>query len=286
MNGDCALTERFVESARGRTYYWIARGAPGSRCLVLTHGVTASHAMFAPQVEHFAGAHTLLLWDVPMHGKSRPYRDFSYKNTAAELYAILRQEGIGRCVLVGMSMGGYPCQMFALEHPEMVEGLVALDTTPFGEGYYSKSDRFWIRQAGCIAKWYPEGFLRRAMAQFVSRTERGRAMMRDMLEPLTKSDIAEQMNAAYGKFLEENRAASFDFPVLILLGEYDRTGKVRAYCRAWAERTGYPLKIIPDAAHFSNADNPVWVNGEIDSFLQSLDREGATEPIDTMGERK
>lgn len=270
MKEPCILTERYVESPRGRTYYWIARGVPGGRCLVLTHGLTANHEMFDPQVERFAGEHTLLLWDVPLHGKSRPYREFSYKNAAAELYAILQQEGIARAVLLGMSMGGYPCQMFALEHPEMVEGLIALDTTPFGEGYYSAGDRFWLKQAGRLANWYPEGVLRQAMARSASRTETGRALMRRMLAPLTKADIARQMDAAYGKFLEENREAAFHFPVAILVGERDTTGKVRAYCRAWAAKTGYPLSVIPGAAHLSNIDNPEAVNRAIEVFLRNL----------------
>jgi pimeloyl-ACP methyl ester carboxylesterase len=270
MQKNVVLTERFVESGRGRTYYWITRGALGARCVVWTHGLTANHEMFEPQVEHFAGDYTLILWDVPMHGKSRPYRDFSYKNAAEELDSILRQEGIGRVVLVGMSMGGYPCQMFARLYPEKVEGFVALDTTPFGLPYYSKTDRFWLRQAGRLANWYPDGLLRRSMAKSVSCTERARAMMMKMLQPLTKADIALQMDAAYGKFIEENQDMVIDFPVSILLGEFDTTGKVRAYCHAWAKKTGYPLVIIPDAAHFSNMDNPDAVNREIGRFLQGL----------------
>lgn len=270
MNGENLLSERHVDSARGRTYYWIRRGAPGARCVVFTHGLTANHEMFAPQVERFAGAYTILLWDVPMHGKSRPYRDFSYRNAAEELYAILTREGIARAVLVGMSMGGYPCQMFAYLHPEMVEGFVALDTTPFGDGVYPAGDRFWLTQAGRIARWMPDGLLRRMMARSVSRTAQGRALMAKMLAPLSKADIARQMDAAYGGFLKENREMSFRFPVLILVGEFDATGKVKAYCGAWAKRTGFPLRVIPGAAHLSNVDNPAFVNDEIESFLNSL----------------
>jgi pimeloyl-ACP methyl ester carboxylesterase len=273
MPEENAFSGRFVESARGRTHYWIHWAEPGARCVVFTHGLTANHEMFEPQAEYFRQKYTLILWDVPLHGMSRPYRDFSYENAAEELDAILRQEGIGRAALVGMSMGGYPCQMFALKHPEKVECFVALDTTPFGP-YYSASDQFWLRQAGRMANWYPDGLLRRSMARSVSRTEWGRAMMLRMLGPLSKADIARQMDAAYGKFLQENRDASFDFPVLILLGERDRTGKVSEYCRAWAKKTGYPLHIIPGAAHLSNVDNPDAVNREIESFLQALDGPG------------
>jgi len=95
-------------------------------------------------------------------------------------------------------------------------------------------------------------------------------MMIKMLEPLTKAEIIEQMDIAYGGFISENRNMSFPFPVLILLGQYDGTGKVQAYCRKWAKNTKYPLVIIKNAAHFSNGDNSEQVNAEILSFVRQL----------------
>ena len=53
----------------------------------------------------------------------------------------------------------------------------------------------------------------------------------------------------------------------ILLGDKDKTGKVKQYCTAWSEATGYPLHIIDDAAHFSNGDNAGRVNSEIEQFV-------------------
>ena len=75
------------------------------------------------------------------------------------------------------------------------------------------------------------------------------------------------MDIAYGKFAQENRDLHLACPVLILLGDKDKTGKVKQYCIAWAEATGYPLHIIEDAAHFSNGDNAKQVNSEIEQFV-------------------
>ncbi|MGQ3505107.1 alpha/beta fold hydrolase, partial [Enterococcus faecalis] len=74
------------------------------------------------------------------HGLSRPYQSFSYYNTAEILHNILRQGNIEKIFLVGMSMGGYSSQHFASIYPDMVKGFIALDTTPLGLSYYSKSD--------------------------------------------------------------------------------------------------------------------------------------------------
>jgi len=265
------MEHRKIESANGTTHYWISKNEDVSaKCIVFTHGVTANHSMFEKQVEYFSGAYTVITWDVPLHGQSRPYKEFSFEETAKVLRAILQAEQIGKAVLVGMSLGGYPSQEFALRWPEMVLGFVALDTTPYGLEYYSKFDRWCVGLVEPMAKCFPEKKLRKSMAGAVSRTEYSYEMMLKMLDPLSKAEICRQMGIAYAGFLKENRDAHFNFPVLILLGEYDKTGKVAEYSRQWAKKEGYPLHIIKNAAHFSNGDNPDEVNKEIDSFIRGL----------------
>jgi pimeloyl-ACP methyl ester carboxylesterase len=268
------MEHRQIVSKNGTVHYWIQKHSDSARkTIVFTHGLTANHTMWEKQIPYFAAEHTLITWDVPLHGLSRPYHKFSYHNTAVELKAILDKEGIEKVVLVGMSMGGYPSQVFADLYPEMVEGFVALDATPFGKQYYSKSDLWILRQVKPLAKLFTDSMLRNSMAKQVSKTVYSHDKMLEMLKPLTKDEIIEQMDIAYGKFAIENRDMVFAFPVLILLGDSDKTGKVSKYCKAWAVNTGYPLHIISHAAHFANGDNPEQVNREIEEFIQGLQAE-------------
>ncbi len=265
------MEHKHIKSENGEVHYWIKKNENDvAKCLVFTHGLTANHAMFERQIEYFSVKNSVITWDVPLHGCSRPYRDFSYRQTAIELNRILEKEKIFRVVLVGMSMGGYPSQMFASMFPEKVEGFVALDTTPFGMKYYSKSDLWWLRQVEPMAKWVSDRMLRKSMAKSVSNTKYSYDKMLEMLSPLSKKEILEQMGLAYGQFAAENKNVELLCPVLILLGDRDRTGKVRQYCEEWSKETGYPLHIIPHAAHFSNGDNPGQVNKEIEIFIRGL----------------
>lgn len=266
------MQEKSAESARGTVYYWIDRNEnKGAKCIVFTHGLTANHIMFEKQVEYFIKDYTVITWDVPLHGKSRQYSDFSYAHTAEDLNAILEAEGIEKVVLVGMSMGGYPSQEFAERYSDKVLGFAALDTTPFGLGYYSTSDQWWLKRVDKMANWYSEKTLRKSMAKSVSKTKYAYELMMKMLEPLSKAEIVEQMGISYRGFLKENKDVRFDFPVLILVGEYDKTGKVKQYCEEWAKKEGYPLRVIKDAAHFANADNPDDVNEAIEEFVSGLE---------------
>lgn len=260
-----------MSSSRGTTYYWVSRcGIADAKTLVFTHGLTADHRMFAPQVECFRDRYDLILWDVPLHGLSRPYSDFSYAHTAEELAAILDAESVVSVILVGMSMGGYPSQAFAEQYPERVEGFVALDTTPFGEGYYSRFDLWCLRWATAMTRWMPDGMIRRLIVEGNARSEEGRSILREILSNSTKEQICEQMEAAYGVFAQENHTITMSCPALILIGEHDKTGKVRTYCENWARNTAWPIVEIPNAAHMSNIDNAPAVNRAIGDFLNTL----------------
>lgn len=263
------MEHKTISGVGGKVHYWISKPKDAPKgAIVFTHGLTANHTMYEKQVEYFKNEYTVITWDVPLHGLSIPYQGFSYENTAKDLNTILEQECMEEVSLVGMSMGGYPSQMFAHLYPEKVQCFIGIDTTPFGKDYYSRSDLWWLSKVAPMAKWFTDKTLRKSMARSVSATEYSYKKMMEMLEPLSKEQIIEEMDIAYSKFAQENRNLQIDCPVLILLGDKDKTGKVKQYCHAWAVTTGYPLHIIENAAHFSNGDNAKQVNVEIEQFLK------------------
>lgn len=265
------MEKKYVRSEDGTVWYWVHRhNNPNARWIVFTHGLTANHTMFDRQVEHFAKEYSVITWDVPLHGESTPYRHFSFANTARELNTILETEQITKTILVGMSMGGYVCQPFIEAYPEKAEAFIAIDTTPFGLQYYSRSDKFWLCHAGTMVAYYPDKMLRGNIAKVNAVSEEGRNLMLQMLAPLSKRDIYYQMSMASHALFTENHDINLTCPVLIIIGEKDKSGKIQQYCKAWAKETGYPLVWVPDAAHLSNVDNWREVNRAIDEFITPL----------------
>lgn len=63
------------------------------------------------------------------------------------------------------------------------------------------------------------------MAWSVSKRKYSFQKMMSMLEPLSKADIIDQKRVAYEYFTMENKDVDFQFPVLILVGKKDSTGK-------------------------------------------------------------
>lgn len=263
---------KLVSSTRGTTYYWIERNEnPHAPCIVFTHGLLVNHHLFDKQVPYFSKNYTVIVWDVPLHGRSHPYLNFSYANVAAELLAILQREKIEQAVLVGQSMGGYVCQEFAARYPDRTAAFIGVDTSPFGLCYYSDMDQKLVHKISSMAKRVPEPLLRIWMAKSITKTHYAYHNALGMMEQMSKREIVNAMHAAYSDVFTRKDPVEFACPVLLTVGEYDRTGKIKEYCRAWAEKTGFPLHVIPNAAHNANADNVEEFNQIVDEFLiQSL----------------
>ena len=254
----------------GRIVYWISDTVDTERdTLFFLHGLTADHTMFEQQIRFFDGCFNVIVWDAPGHGQSGPDREFTYEEGVNGIRKIAEENGIGRMILIGQSLGGFFIQSFLKKYPQMVKAFVSIDSSPYGD-YYSRSDLWWIGQVEWMARLYPEKMLKKAIAKKNALTPAGRENMYNMIAGYPKDELCHLMGRGYAEFLKENSAVEISCPVLLLAGEKDCTGKVAAYNKSWAQRTGFPLEWIPGAAHNSNVDQPEIVNKKILQFVQSL----------------
>ena len=265
------MQKKIIDDSIGNIVYWKSDIFDLSRdTLFFLHGLTANHTMFEQQFPAFEENYNIIAWDAPAHGESRPYPEFTYENAANGIKMILDEYGVSAVVLIGQSMGGFIAQSFICRYPEMAKAFVAIDSTPYGD-YYSKSDIWWLRQIEWMSKLYPETLLKSSIAKQNALTEIGRSNMAAMIDGYSKAELCHLMGIGYAGFLDDNRACKIPCPVLLIVGEKDNTGKVRAYNKAWSERTGFPLAWIPNAAHNSNVDNPSIVNETIKGFIENLE---------------
>lgn len=262
------MTEKSINSDRGSVYYWVSKHPDkNAETIVFLPGLTANHHLFDFQISYFSDRFTVLVWDAPAHGKSRPYKEFSYSNLAEELKTILDAENIEQIILVGQSAGGFVSQSFIAKYHDMVKGMLLIGTSPYGTGYYSKSDIFWLKQTKWTPKLYPDKMLRSATAKLCGTTETARKNMLQMLNDYDKKELCNLMYLGFAAFIKEIREINIACPVWLVVGENDRTGKVQKYNAMWHKRKGYPLYIIKDAAHNTNVDKPDEVNKIIEEFI-------------------
>lgn len=260
------MGNRVLNTTRGQVSYQID-GTSGET-LVFTHGATMDHGMFSSQVEFFSDRFRTITWDVPGHGHSRPYRDFTLQNAADDLFAILDQEGIERAHLVGQSMGGYIVQICAFDNPERVATLTTIGSSPIAATYLTRMDRFLLSITPSILRMYPYTYLVSTIASQISVTPAGKQYALDTLRGLTKAEIARIMQMVYEGIAGYTEDIPRQIPVLITYGEKDVTGKVAEYSQNWAEKGNHALMVIPRAAHNANMDNPGFFNQALLEFIQ------------------
>jgi pimeloyl-ACP methyl ester carboxylesterase len=226
------------------------------------------HGLFQFQIEFFSQCFRVISWDVPQHGQSRPYEQFSLQSAATELIAILDAEGISKAHLVGQSMGGYISQIAAAGYPSRVHSIAAVGSSPVQLSYYSASDRWLLSITPFLLKLYPYSTLINIIAKQIAMGTASRAYAFETLKTYTKAEIARIMGAVYGGLVRYD-GATLSCPILVAYGDMDKTGKVKSYCDRWAEKEKRELKIISDAAHNANMDNPDEFNKILLGFLET-----------------
>ena len=265
---DKMLAEHKIKTPYGDVHYWISEDWSADRItLFFLHGLTASHDLFKGQIECFSSRYNILTWDAPAHGMSRPYVDFTYEKAALAAKQILDENGISEAVFIGQSMGGFITQSVIKRFPDVVKGFVSIDSTPFGEKYYSRSDRWWLRQIEWMSELYPDKTIRKAIAKQCTTTAHAYENMMGMLGIYGKKELCHLMGIGFAGFLEDNCDLEINCPVLLIVGRKDKTGKVQSYNRQWSEDLGVPITWIENAAHNSNDDDPETVNRAIEAFI-------------------
>ena len=126
---------------------------------------------------------------------------------------------------------------------------------------------FWLNQIEWLSKLYPDKMLRDFMAKGCGISEYTQNSMKLMLSIYSKKELCHLMWIGEAAFIPENHEINLKCPVILLLGENDKVGKVSQYTREWHKREGYPLHIIKNAAHNSNQDNPDEVNDLIRKYI-------------------
>ena len=90
--------------------------------LVLLHNFTGCTQVWEPFVDDFAKEHQLILVDLRGHGRStNPTNQFTHRQAALDVFALLDQLGIHTFKAVGVSTGGMTLLHVATQQPERVE---------------------------------------------------------------------------------------------------------------------------------------------------------------------
>src|SRR5438309_8602972 len=136
-----AASEGFVDRGDVRIHFSVAGEGEGSLPLLLTHGFSASSAMWEPNLAELSGSRQVVTWDIRGHGRTIvPAKRELYSQDASveDMVAVLDVCGIQSAAIGGLSLGGYLSLAFHHRFPERVSALLLFDTGP---GYRNDDGR-------------------------------------------------------------------------------------------------------------------------------------------------
>ena len=242
--------------------YYEAHGS--GRALLLSHAYGASHKMWDPQIEPLSAKYKVITWDMRGHANSDSPVDeaeYSEEKTVEDMRLILAAEAVDRAVIGGLSRGGYMSFAFYLAHPEMVDGLLLVDTGP---GYRNPEAREgWNKMAYKQADRYLEQGLE-GLPQ-AAEVQVGATLQRSP-EGLAKAARG-MLAQSHPRVMEA--IESIEIPALIMVGAND-TPFLQAADVMAAKMPNSKKVVIENAGHAANMDQPDIFNNAVLEFLESV----------------
>ena len=239
--------------------------------LVLLHGIGSGAGSWAGQLPAFADRFRVVAWDAPGYGASNAIAGSSpaAADFAASLAAFLDALGIGRCHLVGHSLGALMACAFARRRPERLRSLMVASPAA-GYGRADEAVRAERRAArlDLLDELGPEGLARERYGALLSdgapaaARERVRAEMARIRPDGYRYAVETLMN---GDILAD--APHIALPVTVVVGGADRVTPPDG-CREVAEGFSRArFVVLPALGHACYVEDPAAFNAVLAEHL-------------------
>lgn len=253
----------------GQEIFFTDSGGNGP-AVILAHGFLMDQTMFDAQVAALSPEFRVITWDERGFGQTKwDGKDFSYWDSARDCLGLMDHLGIKKCVVGGMSQGGFLSLRTALTAPDRVSALVLIDTAADTDseeilaGYKMMVDT-WVQHG-------PVPDLTGAIANIIIAEPNENAKWVAKWQGLKTEAIKATANCLLTRDVIDNRLGEIKCPAIIIHGTADTAISMD---RAEAMRAGLvgagKIVAIEGAAHAANLTHPQLVNPPLIEFLRRV----------------
>lgn len=245
--------------------------------IVLVHAGIADARMWDPTVPAFTTDHRVIRYDMRGYGRSTiPPLPFAHHDDLAALFDALE---LGPSIVIGASYGGEVAASFAIEHPELVRGLILVNTLA---GMREPSEQLragWRAVNEAMDRGDVPGAVEIETRMWVDGPHREP----DEVEPALREEVT-AMNAKIFARIDEVEAATereldppvvdrlseIAAPTMIVVGMLDQPDAVDSADTLAGGILDASVVTIPDAAHLPSMERPEVFNRTVRQFLANL----------------
>jgi 3-oxoadipate enol-lactonase len=251
--------------------------------IIFVHGAFADGGVWEPQWQHFSLEYRVVRYDLRGHGRTGASRmeHYSMATFAEDLAALLDVLEIDTPIICGLSWGGSVAQAYAVRYPGRIKALIlagsmaAIDLTFTDKLLCHVLVPGWLMSI-IIRSMSVENFTRFSFKlarltmgkYWLSRDEHARQYLEQCMYQMDGDEYLKIWEAMYGFHLlplEHIRC-----PTLILNGEFESRNTFQHSKEILRRIPAAEAKMIPEAQHGMNLEEPQFFNKLVEQFLQSI----------------
>jgi len=240
------------------------------RTLVLLHGYLESLEMWEAHQRILSSKYQIISIDLPGHGKSDQVEEVHSMALMADVVkAVLYQEKISKCVLIGHSMGGYTTLAFARKYPEMLLGFGLFHSHASADDEAGKKNRVRtieiIKQdkGHFINQFIPSLFAPENIARLDIQIKKQISLANSM----TNSNIIAAMAGMMERESSLDILMDTQVPVLFIIGKRDSRIPLEKVLAQSSIPITSQILILGNAGHMSWIEEQQKTIAEIDGFM-------------------
>jgi len=261
------LDRRHAETLEARTAY-LESGTGAA--LVLIHGVGLNASVWQPQIDAFDGAYRVIAYDTLGHGASTlPPSSATLWEYVTQLHGLLDSLDIQRAVLLGHSMGALIAILFALEHGQRVQAMIAANPVYRRPQVQLAVSRKRVRE---LERGGPQATLDEALERWFGDADGLDSPRVEQVAKWIRQADPRGYAWAYRAFAEadpliDGRLAELEVPALFVTGELD-PNSTPAMARALASEAPLGQAMVLDGErHMMTYASAPRFNGVVTEFL-------------------
>lgn len=244
----------------GRTINYEVRGE--GTPLLLIRGLGGGGAEWGSTVDRFNPPYQVITFDNRDAGLNDPEtQGYSIADFADDAAGLLRALGIERAHVLGHSMGGFIAQHFVLNHPELVDHLILVGTSPAAGVALDRpldppSEEDWINDP--VARSRSRAPMTHGPGYFDNHPEQLEEIARfSRTNRITREGYARQLAAISNTHDTRERLHEISSPTLVAHGDSDPLVALRGGQLLAEGIPGAVFKVYPGVGHypFREAEN-------------------------------